>query len=440
MLQIVLVVMALSQSTTPGAPQDEISDALAHAEALYYAAQFNEAVALLKRIDSVLSTQPQRPNERVETKLQLALTSVGLNDVAKAKSYFMELYALDPDYTLDGQHFSPKVITVAADAKTEGMKAWCFQAQTNARTYLDSGQSRTFLDLIKSAGPKCPALAAIWPEAAETFYRAGVASYKRGEFSAAFSSFETALMLSPEHQFAREYLDLTQGRLQLGQDQLLAQWQRNFDANHFADSSADYREITSRSNTDNPKAIEYVTDEYRKALAVLVEHWNQICGSADAATMKALRGQISELLPDPSFGEDIRARMMACDERKEAESTAAPAPQPEKNSTEMVKPTNSCLEMQPQLVLARLKTRVDPVISNDLRTNLSRNNPNIVVRVKARISETGDVTVSAMPVGNPMLKSAISSAIVRWKFTPIRDDNGPRCVDTEIPFALKLVE
>src|SRR4051812_26623266 len=101
MLQIVLIVAVLSQSPTPVAPQDEIKDALAHAEALYYAAQFNEAVGLLTRIDDVLSTQPQRLKERLDTKLQLALTSVGLNDAAKAKSYFVELYALDPDYALD---------------------------------------------------------------------------------------------------------------------------------------------------------------------------------------------------------------------------------------------------------------------------------------------------------------------------------------------------
>src|ERR1044071_85289 len=150
MLQIVLVVLTLSQSAAPAASPNEIRDALAHAEALYDAAQFKEAIALLKRIDGVLSTQPQLVKDRVETKLELGLASIGLNDTAKAKSYFTELYALNPDYALDGQYFSPKVTAVAAearaDAKAEQLKAWCFETQTKARTYLDSGQTKAFLD------------------------------------------------------------------------------------------------------------------------------------------------------------------------------------------------------------------------------------------------------------------------------------------------------
>jgi tetratricopeptide (TPR) repeat protein len=53
------------------------------------------------------------------------------------------------------------------------------------------------------------------PEAAGIFYRSGLASYKRGEFSDALSSFETALMLSPEHEMAQQYAQLAHEQLQL---------------------------------------------------------------------------------------------------------------------------------------------------------------------------------------------------------------------------------
>ena len=219
MFRIVLVLLTLIQSPASPARQDEITDAIAHAEVLYDAARFTDAITLLTRIDNVLSTQPGRIKDKVQTKLQLALNSVGLNDTLKAKSFFMALYALDSEYVLDGQRFSRKVMEIAVDAKTEQTKVSCYDAQTNARSYLDSGQTTAFLDLIQSTGEKCAVLAKMAPEAAETFYRAGIASYKRGELAKALSSFQTALTLFPEHDLARQYADLTSGKLQLEQAQ-----------------------------------------------------------------------------------------------------------------------------------------------------------------------------------------------------------------------------
>ncbi len=219
MFQIAFVLLTLFQSPAPSPSQDEITDAIAHAEVLYEAARFNDAITLLTRIDNVLSTQPGRIKEKVETKLQLALNSVGLNDTVQAKSFFIALYALDPEYLLDGQRFSSKVMAIAADAKTQQSKVWCDGVQTNARTYLDSGQTTAFLNLFQSSGGKCTALQAMAPEAAEAFYRAGLASYKRSELAKALSSFQTALTLSPEHDLARQYADLTSGKLQLEQAQ-----------------------------------------------------------------------------------------------------------------------------------------------------------------------------------------------------------------------------
>jgi hypothetical protein len=61
------------------------------------------------------------------------------------------------------------------------------------------------------------------------------------------------------------------------------------------------------------------------------------------------------------------------------------------------------------------------------------------VRAKAKISETGDVTVISIQDSNPILNSSIRNALVQWKFVPIRDQNGPRCVETEIPILIKLM-
>src|SRR5207249_9506538 len=144
MLGIVFVLLTTVQAVAQPAPQDEVKDALAHAEALYYAARFSDSIALLTRIDDLLKTQPGRQPEKIDTKLRLALAHIGLNDTAQAKSDFMEVYALSPGYALDADLFSPTDVAVASDAKADQFKARCSTAQTEARARVDAGQIQSF--------------------------------------------------------------------------------------------------------------------------------------------------------------------------------------------------------------------------------------------------------------------------------------------------------
>jgi tetratricopeptide (TPR) repeat protein len=435
MFRIAFALLTMLQTPAASTAPSEIKDALAHAEALYYGARFGESITLLTKVDDALSAEQGRVPEKVETKLRLALANIGLNDAVKAKAYFMGMYALDPDYAIDTKAFSPKVLSVATDAKAEQSKLRCSAAQLDARKSLDSGHTPAFLDLFRNLAPKCAGLAAMGPEAAESFYKSGLAAYKKGDFPNALSNFEAAMTLSPEHELAREYADLTHGKLQLGEDQLIAQWQRNFEGRRFAAAASDYRQIMA-NNGGNTASATRVKGEYRKALSAIVDNWNRGCGHMDAPTIAALRGQVAEILPEPSFGEDIRGQMKSqCEEPKPAPQPAG-EPQVEAAAPKGAAPA-TCFEMQPQLALARLKTRVDPVMTTDLR-NYFKNTGEFVVRVKARITETGDVNVTGMPEGNPILNNIVRNAVAQWKFTPIRDENGTRCVDTEIPLLLKM--
>jgi TonB family protein len=127
--------------------------------------------------------------------------------------------------------------------------------------------------------------------------------------------------------------------------------------------------------------------------------------------MDRVRIQISELLPDPSFGEDIRDHMTTCTK-------------------------TGCLQMNSVLAMARLKTRVNPEINAALQGFM--HGSQVTVRVKARIDESGNVTVSETEGGNPTVNAAVRSAVDRWKFNPIIDQTGSRCVDTEIPIFLRF--
>ncbi|HLH31908.1 MAG TPA: hypothetical protein VKY31_11955 [Terriglobia bacterium] len=214
MFRMVFVLFAVLQSAPPISP-GEIKDALSYADALYYNAHFSESLSVLTRIDQALISETGRQQEKIDTKLRLALTYIGMNDTAKAKASFMDLYGVAPDYAIDEHQYSPKVNSLATEARAEQTKVRCYEAQTEARTYVDNGDTVKFISLLGSMGSKCTVLAALAPQAAETSVRRGIAQYKAADFSNALSSFEEALALAPEHDLAREYADLTRDRLKL---------------------------------------------------------------------------------------------------------------------------------------------------------------------------------------------------------------------------------
>ena len=393
------------------APSDEVEDALAKAEALYFEAQFAESIKVLVYVDELLRTHPERRQERINVKLQLALAHVGLNDPQKAKSFLNDLFAIDPDYSLDTQQFSPKVMTLAAQARAEQDEIRCQAARTDARNKLTEGNAKVTSDLIASMKGKCDGLAALEPELAEVFYKLGADAYKRGELPIAMQDFQATLKLVPKHDLAVQYMDLTKTKLQLTADRLFLQWQKSFDAGAFIQAAPDYRLLVSLNDEANTQMIADARNEYRKALTKLVESWNQACQRGDEAAMNRVKTQMSDILPDPSFGEDIQEHMTTCTK-------------------------NGCLEMNSVLAMARLKTRVNPELSPALQGFM--HGSQVTVRVKARIDEAGNVTVSETQGANPTVNAAVRAALERWKFTPIIDQNGSRCVDTEIPIFLKF--
>lgn len=439
MLSFALALLIAVQAPAQPAPQDEVRDGLLRAESLFYEAKFVESIQLLAHVNDVLQTKPGRLQDKIATKLQLALANIGLNDTASAKSFLTELYALDPDYVLDAKQFSPKVVALANDARNEQSKIRCLEAGDNTRKSVAAGDAVGALALLRSMKPKCPAMADIEPEAAELLYKTGLAQYKRSEFPAALQSFRSALSLAPRHDLAAQYVDLTENKLQVALDRLTLQWQKNFDARQYKEAGSDYRELLSFGAEGNPKVITHMTTEYRKVLTPLVDNWNRTCPGSDGLTIAQLRSQITELIPEPSFAEDIRSKMVPC---TPTESVGPRAVAKIESKTDLVgdridsrsetkaSSNAGCLAMDPQLALARLKTRVEPEIPREARAYIQ--NSQVSVRLKARIDQSGNVTVSEVTGINIILNNSIRSAVEKWKFTPIVDMSGPRCVDTEI--------
>jgi TonB family protein len=448
MFGYVVTLLMLVQSANPIAAKDDIKANLDRAEDLYFEAKFNDSIQVLLRVNEELQSKPDRLSDKVNTKLQLALAHIGLNDTEKAKSYLIEMYTLDPNTILDSQKISPKVITLAGDAKTAMTRMRCQAIGDDMRNSLKTGNAAALRKLLVSPDSKCIDMAATGPEAADVLYRTGMDAYKNSDYPNALQNFQAALKFSPKHELAAQYVELAQGRIQVAEDRALIQWQKNWDAHNMKDAAVQFRLISSFNDNKSSQAVRQVSDQYRKELTSLVDSWNRTCSTGDMDAMNDIRSQITELLPDPNFGEDIRATMKPCNppalkadspsnRQVTAVSGASAGLRQETKSdvkTAMVNPANQCLQIDYRVALQRLKTRVEPEIPREARPYIQSNS--ITVHVKIRVDAIGNVISSETPSGNPMFNTAVKNAVDRWKFSPAMDASGTRCVDTEIPMVI----
>jgi tetratricopeptide (TPR) repeat protein len=400
-----LFVVTVSRPAWSAPPTDEVSETLERAEALYYQADFAKSIELLLRVDELLRSQQDHLQDKINVKLQLALAYVGLNDNTQAKRYFGELYALDSDHPIDPQMFSPKIIQLADQARTEQDELRCRTSLTDAERQLGIGNAEGVRQLITTRQAKCSALAALAPRTADLFLKGGLEAYKKAQMVDALHMFRSAVQLNPKLELASQYIDLTQDKLQLDADRVLIAWRKDFAAGEFGGAAKDYRQLLAVSSTET---MNDVRSEYRKALTALVEAWNRACAASDAPKMEEIRQRVNELLPDLSIGEDILSKMTSCT------------------------PTG-CVQMNSAIALARLKSRVDPEFPAFVRSQVKGS---VTVRVKTRINEKGEVISSEAVSGNPILFNGVRAAVDRWKFIPTLLQGEPRCVDSEIPIVI----
>ena len=403
----VAVLLAVSTSAW-ASPADEAGEMLAQAQALYYEADFAKSIELLLRADELLRNQSGQLQQKAAVKLQLALSYIGLNDRAQAKRHFTELYAIDPDRSLDPQAFSPKVIQLAEEAKAEEGELRCRSVLTQLDQQLAKSEANDAVSLIESNQTVCPKLSSIRPKVADSLFKEGLEAYKKGQMHEALQKFQLALRMDAKHELSSQYVDLTKSKLEVAADRALLAWRKDFNAGDFASAVRDYRDLASHSSADQ---IDEVRGEYRRILAGLVESWNVACAKNDTVGMEAVRVRVNTMLPESSFAQDLIAKMNKCT------------------------PTG-CIQMTAPMALARLKNRVNPEFPPNVIAQV-KTSP-VTVRVKTRINEKGDVTGSDPQGGNPLLYPAVRAAVEQWKFSPAVVQGDARCVDTEIPLTINF--
>ena len=390
---------------------DEVADALSHAESLYYEAKFKDAIQLLLHADDLLRANAGRTPEKIRVKLQLALSYVGLNQVPQAKNSLRDVFVLDADYKLDPQQFPPKIITMADEAKVEQGQVRCLQARADARRYMDTGNTALLITVLQTMKPKCTGLDAMGDQAAELLFKNGLEAYRTGLYSEALQKFQMTLRLSPKHELAAQYADLTQSKLQFNADRLVLEWRKMLDGRQFKQAAVQYVQLKMPNSGVAPQILDQMQSDYRNALTSLVDSANKACAIGDTATSQSLRAEIPESLPLPELGNEILAQLKPCAARK------------------------GCMPMTSQLALTRLKVQVNPIIPPGFQDIARRSQ--VSVQVKTKIDEKGSVTVLDAQGGNPVLTEAVRTAVEQWKFSPIIDPSGPRCVETEITVTIK---
>jgi len=434
------IALVLSLGLVPQAfSQDDVERSLSRAESLYFEARFNESIQLLSQVNESLRAQPNRSKERIATKFQLALANIGLNNPAAAKSYLMEIYAINPEFAVDAQQFSPKVVALANDAKSEQATARCHAALEDARRNLNKGDAAAVLSLLRSMKPNCGDLAAVEPEAAELIFKKGLSEYKQGMLPAALQSFRAAVGLAPKHELAAQYLELTENKLQVAGDRVLLDWQKNFQSKEYRQAAAVYRQLASFKDSGTAETLNMMRAEYTKALDPMIESYNRACSGGDTVRGSQIRDQINELIPEPSFASDLQSKMVSCT----APAPVAPTVPPDtrvaakveaKPAAATPRPQSECFQMDSQLALHRLKHRVEPTFSPQALAFMQ--NSQLTVVVKVRIEENGNVTVLDTSGANGLVMTSVRAAVAAWKFTPAMDDKGARCVNTQIPFVI----
>jgi hypothetical protein len=405
---LIMVLMSRPGWSAPPAPPDDPSEMLAHAEALYYEAEFAKSVELLSRADEILRPQAGHLEEKINVKMQLALSFMGLNDINHARANLVELYALDSDHRIDPQVFAPKVVKLAEEAKAEQNEMRCQSLLNDAQKQYAEGNSDNLVKVLGSGQTKCPGVSALSSKAADMVFKEGLEIYKKSQMTEALQKFRTALVLDPSHDLAAQYVELTERKLEFTADRALVAWRKDFDEGQFTLAAGDYRELASLKNSSE---IETVQAEYRRALSSRLDSWNRACAADDIPATERLHLQAAAMLPYPSFGDDILKKMGTC----------VPV---------------GCLQMESLSALTRLKSRVDPQFSPLVISRL-KGLP-LTVHVKARIDVTGNVVTSEVRGGDVSLYSAIRTAVDQWKFLPALTGSGARCVDTEIPITIHL--
>jgi tetratricopeptide (TPR) repeat protein len=406
-----LAVLVLRMLQSPSS--EFVTETLGRAQTLYYEAQFKQSIELLLPLDVALQREVERRKEKTDIKFQLALAYIGLGQISDAKSRFAEIFAEDPDYTVDPdpRKFAPKVVSLFDAVKTDQVKRQCETLCAQADRLLGSGDVDALLDLIQSAPSKCSCLD-IALDAADRFYELGLNAYKKDDLRTALQSFRTATKFQPEHPLASKYIELTRDGLRSAAERLFVEWRERFNAGNFFLATAIFHELEAGNIEDTASdALNRIRAVYDDQLSSLVPAWRQACSVADVVTMEKIRVRATEILPDSAISHGVSSQMETC-----------------------VPP--DCIPVSDEQALSRLTKRQVGKIPRRLIPSPAPPNFRLIVQVQVRIDAAGNVTPIRADHVDPQIRDIAAAEARGTKFLPAVIGGETRCVDARIPIVL----
>ena len=259
------------------AAETEIDATLARAQNAYYEARFDEALALLAPLNTALDSEDEqeRIQDRIRVKLQLALTLIGMNQLAEAKAHFSEVYDLNSQFSLDRARFAPKVVLLFEEAKAARKETKCHTMCERIDRPTASNPDAVLN--VPEGGPACSCSLPRHLQAAEVVYADAMEAYKRGALPEALFKMRTVLMLNPDDHKAAHYADVIEQKLKMSLDQMVSNWQAQFNEADYAAASETYRQLVSSDFAAKAEPVEDIRAEYRKTLTKLAQSWNEAC-------------------------------------------------------------------------------------------------------------------------------------------------------------------
>jgi tetratricopeptide (TPR) repeat protein len=406
MYRLMILVLGVSVLQRSPLSTSDIQALLSRGESLYYEARFADSISVLQPLDAALEQHPERVQDRIVIKLDLALAHIGLNESQAAKALFADILALDPMFSLDAERFAPKIIQLFDEAKAESSKTSCVRICDEVDRQRRTGNLDGAVKQLQAAGP-CGCYPELALDVAETAYRQALEAYRRNDLQDALKQFRKTLEVQPEHELARQYMELIQDKFRVAAERRVVDWRRGFNAEDYRKASAAYRELMTLNDDYSAKALDEIQNEYRRSLESLARSWMKACADQDEAEMDRIRQRAAEMVPEESIGRDSLARMSACALQR-----------------------LSCLRLNSSALMSRIQTFIQ-ISSPLLRPFQGR-----LVHAHIRVDEHGNTEVEQVSNGNPAIDSAVKSALEKWKFAPTLVDGRPRCVSAELDLRL----
>ena len=237
-------------------------------------AQYEEAIALLSTLDTLLDTQPDAErHQQTLVKFYLALSYYATGGLDETDRHLEGLYGLDVSFVPPESPPGP-LVPMIEDARAQAIVARCpAEACVDATNAL-----RSELPLPDSIDPGCPCV----DDALDVAVAMAQARLASGDYCGALGLAERILSLRDDRADATAITQIARTGRQVADRVLLDEWETHFENRRYDEARGVLDRIRSGCQDAGPSAVlEDIRARYRVALDGQVQQWRAACQALD---------------------------------------------------------------------------------------------------------------------------------------------------------------